>query len=169
MILVGSYAYLKNFRKGLRYQRERCLHAATDAGDAATAADCGDRLRWIREKQVFLDTRNEMVWDRPARQNDRQMDFGSLPPTFARVQENLLFVDPVQTDPFPGSCCSVASIFCRCQFFQAPLPLIVQAPAEVLQVMVRSDLKTSQIWGSCGTMLCTPSHAALDLNSNRPC
>ena len=49
MILVGSYAYLKNFRKGLRYQRERCLHAATDAGDVATASELNDRVGWTLE------------------------------------------------------------------------------------------------------------------------
>ena len=72
---VGTYAYLKNSRKGLHYQRERCLRdlaAATDARDAATAAECNDRLLWIREKQDFLDTRNEMVLDRPVTQRGRQ-------------------------------------------------------------------------------------------------
>ena len=47
--MVGSYAYLKNFRKGLRYQRERCLHAATDAGDVATASELNDRVGWTLE------------------------------------------------------------------------------------------------------------------------
>ena len=58
--------------------------AATAAGDAATAADCNHRLLWIRDKQRFLDTRNEMVWDMPVWQNGRQMEFGSLEPAARR-------------------------------------------------------------------------------------
>ena len=88
---VGTWEYLKNFRKGLKYQRERCLRelaAATDARDAATAADCNDRLLWIREKQDFLDTRNEMVWDRPVTQHGRQMEYGSLEPAARRPLTN---------------------------------------------------------------------------------
>ena len=88
---VGTYAYLKNFRKGLHHQRERCereLAEATDARDAATAADCNDRLRWIRRKQHFLDRRNEMVWDRPVWQNGREMEFGSLEPAARRRLTN---------------------------------------------------------------------------------
>ena len=55
---VGTYRYLKNFRKGLKYQLERCLREsaeAREAGGAATAADRDERLRWIHEKQAFLD------------------------------------------------------------------------------------------------------------------
>ena len=81
------------------------------------------------------------------------------------VQEILLSADPEQTVATIGSCCSVVSCCRRCQLMQAPLPLIVQALAEVLQVRVGTDLKTSQIWGSCGTMLLEP--AAMDLCSNR--
>ena len=62
----------------------RDLAAATDAGDAATAADCNDRLLWIRKKLDFLDWRNEMVWDRPVWQNGREMEFGSLEPAARR-------------------------------------------------------------------------------------
>ena len=47
------------------------------------------------------------------------------------------------------------------EFTRCPFQLMLQALAEVLQVRVRSDLKTSQIWGSCGTML-----LELDLSSN---
>ena len=75
----------------------------------------------------------------------------------ARVQESLLFVDPERTVDKVGSCYSVASICCRYQFTEAPLPLMLQALAEVLQARVSSDLETSQIWGSCGTMLLKPS------------
>ena len=79
---VGTYAYLKNFRKGLRYQRERCereLEAAAAAADAAAARDATNRWLWILEKQDSLDIHNEMVWDRPVTQPGRQMKkYGSL-------------------------------------------------------------------------------------------
>ena len=78
---------MKNFRKGLKHQRERCardLAAATDAGDAATAAACKARLRWIHEKQAFLDTRHEMIWDMPSMQDGREVEFGSLAPAARR-------------------------------------------------------------------------------------
>ena len=72
---------MKNFRKGFKYQRERCLRelaAAADTGDAANAADRNDRLLWIHEKQVFFDTGNEMAKDTPVRKNGRLMEYGSL-------------------------------------------------------------------------------------------
>ena len=75
----------------------------------------------------------------------------------ARVQESLLFFDPAQTGVTVGSCCSVASICCRLQFAQAARPLVTEALAEVLEGRVTSDLKTSQICGSCGTMFLKPS------------
>ena len=52
---VGSYPYLKNFRKGLQHQRERCLRelrAAIEADDAARAADCNDCFLWIRQSSI---------------------------------------------------------------------------------------------------------------------
>ena len=61
---VGTFPYLKNFRKGLRHQRERCereLEAAAAAIDVATARDATDRWLWILEKQEILDIYNEMV------------------------------------------------------------------------------------------------------------
>ena len=78
---VGTYAYLKNFRKGLRYQRERCereLEAAAAASDVATARDATDRWLWIFEKQEILDIYNEMVWDMPVTQHGWQIEYGSL-------------------------------------------------------------------------------------------
>ena len=64
------------------------MAAATDAGDTATAADCNGRLRWIHEKQAFLDSRNEMVWDMPSMQDGREAEFGSLAPTARRHLTN---------------------------------------------------------------------------------
>ena len=84
---VGTYAYLKNFRKRLRYQRERCereLEAAAAALDAATARDATDRWLWILEKQDILDMQNEMVWDMPVTQHGSQMEYGSLEPAARR-------------------------------------------------------------------------------------
>ena len=85
---VGSYSYLKNFRKGLRYQRERCereLEAAAAAIDVATARDATERWLWIIEKQDILDIHNEMVWGMPVTQHGRQMKkYGSLEPAARR-------------------------------------------------------------------------------------
>ena len=64
----GTYAYVKNFRKGLHHQRERCereLHEAREALDDATAASLAERLQHILEKQDALDTHNVLVTDRP--------------------------------------------------------------------------------------------------------
>ena len=49
----GSYPYLKNFRKGLRFQRERALREMEAAPDAETARDANDRWCWILQKQYF--------------------------------------------------------------------------------------------------------------------
>ena len=85
---VGSYSYLKNFRKGLAHQRERCERdraAARAARDDATARDATDRWLWILEKQDILDIYNEMVWDMPVTQHGMQMkEYGSLAPAARR-------------------------------------------------------------------------------------
>ena len=84
---VGSYAYLKNFRKGLQHQRERCereLAEAKDARDVEKAIKRNDRLRWIHQKQDFLDRDNEMVWDMPVMQDGIEVPFGSLDPAARR-------------------------------------------------------------------------------------
>ncbi|MDA8583980.1 hypothetical protein N9L68_07085 [bacterium] len=79
---VGTYAYLKNFRKGLRYQRERCereLEAAAAAIDAAIARAATERWLWILEKQDILDKNHEMVWGMPVTHHGMQMkEYGSL-------------------------------------------------------------------------------------------
>jgi hypothetical protein len=81
---VGTHAYLKNFRKGLRHQRERCSRELALDQLAATARELDDRWRWILEKQDSLDNRNEMVWDMPVTQHGMQMEYGSLQPAARR-------------------------------------------------------------------------------------
>ena len=81
---VGTHAYLKNFRKGLRHQRERCSRELALDQLAATARELDDRWHWILEKQDSLDNRNEMVWDMPVTQHGMQMEYGSLQPAARR-------------------------------------------------------------------------------------
>jgi len=80
---VGTYPYLKNFRKGLRFQLERCLRELAASPDPATACFVDTRLRWILAKQDFLDNFHEMVWDMPAPWCP-QMEYGSLEPAARR-------------------------------------------------------------------------------------
>ena len=65
----------------------------------------------------------------------------------APVQEHQLSVDQTKAVRELLSCCSVAR---TANFTQAPRVLMKQALAEVLEELVGSDLKTSQIWGSPG-------------------
>ena len=58
---VGTYAYLKNFRKGLHHQLERCVREVEEAPDAATARECTARLQWVRKKQEFLDAHPQLA------------------------------------------------------------------------------------------------------------
>ena len=51
---VGSWPYLKNLRKGLRYQQEQCEKDLRNAVDAATADPSAKRLQWIINKQCSL-------------------------------------------------------------------------------------------------------------------
>ena len=85
---VETFPYLKNYRKGLRHQRERCereWEAARAAGDDATARDATDRWLWIIEKQEILDFYNEMVWDVPVTQHGMLMKtYGNLDPDARR-------------------------------------------------------------------------------------
>ena len=64
------------------------------------------------------------------------------------VQGSLLFVDPAHTFRTGGSCCIVASLLGFFPFPSRTRQLMIQALAEVLQVRVSSDLKTSHKWGS---------------------
>ena len=57
---VGSFRYLENYRKGLAYQRRKCLtekRTFLDANDIGNAHECQVRLEWIDLKQTYLDQR----------------------------------------------------------------------------------------------------------------
>ena len=72
---------MRNFRRGLRYQKEKCsaaLEAATARGDTSEAAEFRHRLDWIIKKQWFLDVKHEFVTDRPSLQSGRKLQYGSL-------------------------------------------------------------------------------------------
>ena len=57
----GSYAYLKNFRRGLLHQRKRALRDM-QADEDDKKGDAQHRWLWILQKQYFLDYCNEMIW-----------------------------------------------------------------------------------------------------------
>ena len=64
-------------RKGLAYQRQKCLtemRTFRDANDADNAYECQVRLEWIDLKQTYLDRWGHMVWDAP----HGGRDFGPL-------------------------------------------------------------------------------------------
>ena len=85
---VGTFAYLKNFRKGFLHQMARCrsqLAAATARGDLAAVQEAQHRLDWIFEKQRRLDVQHEMVTDKPSWQNGRMLPYGSLEYSARRV------------------------------------------------------------------------------------
>ena len=83
---IGTFPYLKNFRKGLRFQLERCEREWEAARDDATArAATTERWRWILEKQHRLDNLHEMVRDMPVTEHGVQMKtYGSLGPDARR-------------------------------------------------------------------------------------
>ena len=57
---------MKNFRKGLKQQRERCqreLEEAQGTDDAATVGACRERLRWVNYKQSSLDDGKDVITD----------------------------------------------------------------------------------------------------------
>ena len=59
----GSLPYLKNFRKGLRFQTEQCEEYLRNAVDAAAADSITKHLQWIIHKQRLLVTYGLMVSD----------------------------------------------------------------------------------------------------------
>ena len=78
---VGTRAYLKNFRKGLKFQVSKCtslLENATARGDDSEAAELQHRLDWIFAKQRYLDVGHVMVLDKPSWQHGRALEYGGL-------------------------------------------------------------------------------------------
>ena len=58
---VGDQLYLKNFRKGLEHQRQRCEQELQEAVSAKEKEERTARRQWVREKQSRLDDDDEMV------------------------------------------------------------------------------------------------------------
>ena len=80
---MGTYRYLKNYRKGLHHQLVRCrseLEAATASWYNSGAEACRHRLAWIFEKQRFLDEGHEYITDKPAWdwKSGKELAYGSL-------------------------------------------------------------------------------------------
>ena len=80
----GSYAYLKNFRRGLRHQRERALRdMQADEDDKKSEAQ--RRWLWILQKQYFLDYVDEMIFDEPVTLEGKETtQYGSMAETARR-------------------------------------------------------------------------------------
>ena len=81
-IQVGTFAHLKNFRKGLLFQFQKCqsqLAAATASQNSLAAEEANHRVAWIYEKYRRLDAmEHEMITDKPAWAFGRMVDYGSL-------------------------------------------------------------------------------------------
>ena len=72
---VGTRQYLKNFRKGLRWQLERAVVEMVAAPDDIAARD---RWYWVITKWKSLDYGHEMVKGGPVMQEGRQMQYADL-------------------------------------------------------------------------------------------
>ena len=106
---VGTRQYLKNFRKGLRFQRWRAwsdVEAAPD--DAKSVAQ--DRYLWVLAKQKSLDYGHEMVKGGPVMQQGGQMQFADLMKTAARrcltkaeIRWNAAFIEQEAEEQRRGS------------------------------------------------------------------
>ena len=106
---VGTRQYLKNFRKGLRFQRWRAwcdVEAAPD--DAKSVAQ--DRFLWVLAKQKSLDYGHEMVKGGPVMQQGGQMQFADLMKTAARrcltkaeIRWNAAFIEQEAEEQRRGS------------------------------------------------------------------
>ena len=106
---VGTRQYLKNFRKGLRFQRWRAwsdVEAAPD--DAKSAAQ--DRYLWVLAKQKSLDYGHEIVKGVPVMQQGGQMQFADLMKTAARrcltkaeIRWNAAFIEQEAEEQRRGS------------------------------------------------------------------
>jgi len=80
----GSYAYLKNFRRGLLHQRKRALRdMQADEDDKRSEAQ--RRWLWILQKQYFLDYCREMIFDEPVTLEGKETtQYGSMAETARR-------------------------------------------------------------------------------------
>ena len=84
-IQVGTYSYLKNFRKGLLHQKDRCLRELAKSRDKATAADLERRFDWIHAKIDALNRRHQMICDKAFVWPDgRERWYGSMEPDAMR-------------------------------------------------------------------------------------
>ena len=73
----GSYAYLKNFRRGLLHQRKRALRdMQADEDDKKSEAQ--RRWLWIMQKHYFLDYCHEMIFDEPVTLEGKETQYGSM-------------------------------------------------------------------------------------------
>ena len=104
----GTYPYLKNFRRGLRFQRERALrdmHAAPD--DEKSAAQ--DRWCWALQKKWFFDHCNEIIVARAVTQQGTEMQYGSMGPKARRcltkeeIRWNAAFIEEEAEEQRRGS------------------------------------------------------------------
>ena len=78
---VGTWAYLKNFRKGLAHQYQKCKAQMESADECAATAELHrKRLAWIEEKQIRLDTFHEMIVDRPGIWMGEPQQYGNMNP-----------------------------------------------------------------------------------------
>ena len=106
---VGTRQYLKNFRKGLRFQRWRAWSDVEAAPDDAksVAQEC---FLWVLAKQKSLDYGYEMVKDGPVMQQGGQMQFADLMKTAARrcltkaeIRWNAAFIEQEAEEQRRGS------------------------------------------------------------------
>ena len=79
---VGTRSYLKNFRKGLAHQYQRCK--AQMESHLPVAADelawMQTRLAWIKTKQIRLDTYHEIILDSPGIWMGEPQQYGDMTP-----------------------------------------------------------------------------------------
>ena len=79
---VGTRSYLKNFRKGLAHQYQRCK--AEMESHLPVAADelawMQTRLAWIETKQIRLDTYHEIILDSPGIWMGEPQEYGDMTP-----------------------------------------------------------------------------------------
>ena len=152
-IQVGTFAHLKNFRQGLRYQLTRCQSqhaAATASEDAQAAQEARHRLAWIYEKHLVP---IDLLCCQKAPGVVLQAAILQLPPEVPgrfvvdhlvlHVEPPLLFEDPRQTVSCLLCCRGVTRSCCSCELGVATRNLVTEALAKILQVGERTDLNTT--------------------------